>query len=341
MDEVGSSSRSEHNTTQDGFGEYDIGLDDVFGFLRESLPQILSSIGATLAVAVVYLLYATPVFTATTQLLFEAGSSQSFLDNIGGKNVLNARVIDSQLQLIRSQRVGRMVFASMPIKTLTPGLAKDKSLTKEQKMDAAVAILQGHIGVSRVGISNIIEISFKWKDPKKAADTANAIAEAFINEKFTARAESVKKGRIWLQERINNIRKQLNDAVVNLQKFKARRDYRIPSSADTGTDIIVLGKARKGKGKGKSVKAVDPNFTQLELEEQAKTYQKIYGSYLQAYADSIQRQLYPATAARIVSYATVPSRKSSPKTLIILLGSILLGGILGLGLALIRYARSS
>jgi len=65
-----------------------------------------------------------------------------------------------------------------------------------------------------------------------------------------------------------------------------------------------------------------------ELDTSAKTYRNIYENFLSQFTQSVQQQSFPSTEARIVTAATPPSSRSSPKTGLVLA----LATICGLGL---------
>jgi len=65
-----------------------------------------------------------------------------------------------------------------------------------------------------------------------------------------------------------------------------------------------------------------------ELETSAKTYRNIYENFLSQFTQSVQQQSFPSTEARIVTAATPPPSRSSPKTSLVLA----LATICGLGL---------
>jgi succinoglycan biosynthesis transport protein ExoP len=60
-----------------------------------------------------------------------------------------------------------------------------------------------------------------------------------------------------------------------------------------------------------------------------------YDDFLQRYTQTVQQQSLPITEARVITPATI-GEKTSPKALIVFAGSILLGGLVGFGLALGR-----
>ncbi|PPQ38802.1 GNVR domain-containing protein [Rhodoblastus acidophilus] len=75
------------------------------------------------------------------------------------------------------------------------------------------------------------------------------------------------------------------------------------------------------------------------LENETLTYKNIYTIYLQKAQDLIQQQSIPISNARVIADAELPTRSSSPKTLLILLVSVFLGGIGGGCWAMVREFR--
>ncbi|SFP81275.1 succinoglycan biosynthesis transport protein ExoP [Bradyrhizobium sp. Ghvi] len=73
-----------------------------------------------------------------------------------------------------------------------------------------------------------------------------------------------------------------------------------------------------------------------ELESNAQSYQAMYDNFLQRYMESVQQQSFPITEARVISAASAPLVKSSPKSLIVLAGAVLAGLLLGFGSAMAR-----
>jgi len=72
------------------------------------------------------------------------------------------------------------------------------------------------------------------------------------------------------------------------------------------------------------------------FESSAETYRALYDNFLQKYLQTLNQQTSPITEARVITAATPPSRKSWPKTTILLVGAASAGSLLGFGLALAR-----
>ena len=68
-----------------------------------------------------------------------------------------------------------------------------------------------------------------------------------------------------------------------------------------------------------------------DLESSAQSFRNLYDNFLQRFMEATQQQTFPITEARIITPASEPLRKSSPKTLLIL--AMAMAGGLGMGAA--------
>ncbi len=73
-----------------------------------------------------------------------------------------------------------------------------------------------------------------------------------------------------------------------------------------------------------------------QLESAAQTYHALFDNFQTHYMEATQQQSLPMTDARIITRATPPQEKYSPKTLLTLAVATIGGLALGLGLALLR-----
>jgi succinoglycan biosynthesis transport protein ExoP len=197
----------------------------------------------------------------------------------------------------------------------------------------ALARYQSNLYVRRVGVSYAIEILYTSDSPELAAKIANATAEAYIQEQFAARAQAAGRSNAWLEQRIDELRTHMNDAALNAQEFRAKRDYRIaPARAPA--------RPAQDNPAEQSQKAntVHRNNTIEELDATAHTYRRIYESYLGAYTESVQKQSYPVTNARVITAASPLIGQSHPKTELILALGGFAGCLLGFAIAFFRQS---
>ena len=325
-----------------------LSAEDIAWFARRYAAFVVLSAGVAVLAGLIYVLLQQPVFTAATQLLIDPKPTFLLREQMSeGNAILDTPQIESQIAVVKSERVLGKVAEKHEValtRLTSSGSAgllsrlRSKSPTpasKEEVRKGHVAQLQGNLEVKRIGLSHVLEISFRAPDRAHAALMANAVAEAFVRDQFDVRTEAARKGGEWLEERIDELRQQMNAAALAVQEFKARRDYRI---AGRQTDAAATATAEAAK-EGSGIKAPPKvEITSLEeLETRAYSYRKIYESYLQAYAETLQRQSYPIAGGRIIAIASAPARKSHPRAVLTLVLAGGLGAMAGLGLAVVVH----
>lgn len=320
-----------------------IALEDVRVVLTRYRLTIALPIVVLMALALVYIAMATPIYTATAQLLIEARSPTALKDSSGeGVATLDTPQVESQMALLRSEQITARVARKLSLvddvehngtrmawwRTMLRS-APVQPLSEEERFLNAQQHVQANLDVRRVGISYAIQISYRSSSASLAAAVADAVGSAYVEDQLRTRTEALRQSSAWLEERIDDLRRQMNAAALEVQEFKAKRDYRIVGRrADAGG----------GKSEPDGTSSGDNHVTLEDLESRAHTYRKIYESYLQAYAEAVQRQSYPGSNARIITKATPPQNRSHPKSLLILAIAGVLGALTGIGIAFMRHS---
>ncbi|WP_188609808.1 AAA family ATPase [Chelatococcus reniformis] len=297
-------------------------------FVLRHILIVLVAVAISVGGALAYVKLATPTYTARTQLLIDPKSSQLTRDEAQSSTIDSAQ-LESQMAVLRSERIAVAVIRQL-------GLLKNPAFVKPQTeelpegalLQQAVSAFGAGLDVRRSGLSYVIDLTFTSPDAKLAAQVANATADAYIHDQLDSRATSARVGSEWLERRVAQLREQMSTAALALQEFKAGRayrGYRDEQRGDAGAD----GSAQVQGG------TRDRN-TLEELESTAQAYKKIYESALQGYAEAVQRQSNPMVETRVLSPATTPLNKSHPRSTLIVAFGVLLGGLLGVGLAILR-----
>jgi uncharacterized protein involved in exopolysaccharide biosynthesis len=335
--------------------EVDVSLADIVVFLwrYKALIAIWMLLGAVLAVF--YVVTATPIFTAKAQVLIESRMPVTFREQVT-ENIatLDTPAVESQLAILLSENIAEKVvrkagfvdarpeeetsFLRNPFAWVRSLLAASAptdpaAVTQAEytRLREAITYLWTGMEVARLGLSHVIEISYSSSDRDLAAKVANLIADSYIEDQLETRAETARQGSIWLEKRIDTLRQQMNEAGLRVKEFKAKRDYRFPASSGQAEARTTDAPAAGG--------VEEQPATSLEnLESRASTYRKIYESYLQAYTESVQAQSYPVTNTRIITRATRPNGRSSPRGTKVLVIAVALGGMFGIGIALLLHS---
>jgi polysaccharide biosynthesis transport protein len=77
-------------------------------------------------------------------------------------------------------------------------------------------------------------------------------------------------------------------------------------------------------------------ITEMQLENNAKSYRTLYTDFLKKYMESLQQQSFPMASARVVFPALPPLDKSNIRGIIVVLMSALAGAAFGLGIGIAR-----
>ena len=317
-----------------------ITLTEIVGFLRRFRSSIAVSLAIPVACAAIYILTASPVYTARAQILLDPRTPQPLRDNADTSSAtFDSPYVESQIAVLKSEGIALAVARDLKLYqdaefagafvlptngSDAPGRANDGKDFERQR--AIVFAMVRSLDIQRTGSSYAIDINFTSRNPDKAATIANAIAAAFVKDQLDNRSETIQAGGRWLEQRIDELRKQMNAAAIEVQKFKLKRDYRIVEKPHSGA--LDAGTSSSG---GQNLPP-----TLEDLESTAQTYRRIYESYLQAYTESLQKQSLPVANARVITPATRLLSPSAPKKALIMGLAVLIGLLLGLSQALLR-----
>ena len=453
----------------------------IVSFLHRQFPVILIVLLVSLALGGLYLITATPRFTGHAVLLIDTHKTQVFQVQAPlGDLPIDSATVDTQIEILKSENiattvvkdlhlnedpefispkpglidrlVGFFTFAFIPtIPTFQQGTGSGPT-PEFRQMRSAIGTLDGNLAVKRAGLTYAVDIEFKSVRPDRAAQVANAVADAYVVDTLEAKYATTRRAASWLQERLTELRQELasaeravidyktknnivdtggrlineqqlaelNSALVQARAMTAESKARLdrvqqiiaagdvdPASSATATvadtlknDVInkirtqylehdakaSLLAARIGpnhlavvnlrnqmrelrrtifeelertaetfksdyeiaKAREESVeKSLKQTVTELQttneaqvtlhnLQASAETYRALYDNFLQRYMESVQQQSFPVSEARLITQATLPLHKSSPKSILIM-GLAAVGGLmLGVALGFIR-----
>jgi succinoglycan biosynthesis transport protein ExoP len=219
-------------------------VDWCLGLLRRQYVIILSCLVLGLTVGGVYLSVTPPTYTASALVMMDSRTGQFLPDrSIVGDTPLNSSWIDSQITIISSDELLASVAKALRLNTESE-FTDSRSLlrrwlfdlfgwenadSREPRSDSellqdAVAVLHKNLEVNRVGVSYVIEIKVRARDPDHAAQIANAIAEAYLTDLVTAKSQASRRASDWLEERLKTLRDQSSAAEQAVVVFKSKNN---------------------------------------------------------------------------------------------------------------------
>lgn len=112
---------------------------------------------------------------------------------------------------------------SKPENTAEPSAPMSEQQLLERKT-WLTAIIQNGVNVSGGEKTHLVEVTFRATNPEFAAEVANALVDAYIEQGFDSQLNRTQQTSEWLSERLVELKKTLDIAQQNLQEFLVRED---------------------------------------------------------------------------------------------------------------------
>jgi polysaccharide biosynthesis transport protein len=227
-------------------GEAGIGELVSFGvaFVRRQYIVILITAALVVAASIVYLRITPPTYMAQVQILLGNPRAQFVQQQsiIAEPNV-DLSQIETQLQILKSSAIAAAVITKLKLaddpafqpSTVFSLLHRVRGSvsgapivpqpdTSDQPSEAMIAAFQYRLLAYRVGVSNVIEVSFSWSNAARAAEIANAVANAYISDQLNAKFEANRSATSWLQQRLNELSEQALTAERAVSAYKGQNN---------------------------------------------------------------------------------------------------------------------
>jgi uncharacterized protein involved in exopolysaccharide biosynthesis len=128
-------------------------------------------------------------------------------------------VIDSQVEVLRSEEIKRKVFEAIGRPAATRLLDADGSA-----QDLFPRFAQA-LASKRIGLSSVIEVEVAGRDARAAALTANQWVDIYVRSLLAQKEEAGRTARSALAQRVADVRAQLLAADRTLQEFRNRNGF--------------------------------------------------------------------------------------------------------------------
>lgn len=127
-------------------------------------------------------------------------------------------------------------LAALSQQPASPGAAEISATEKEHQQRVAVLqAFQSRLSAQFKRRSFIITVAFTSESRQKAAQIANAIADAYVTDRLEASFENARRVTAWLGERLSGLRKDVNEAESAVEEYRAA--YGLRRKSDSGSTI--------------------------------------------------------------------------------------------------------
>lgn len=305
-------------------------------FIRRHLLITLLMCFVSICAALIYLIVATPTFTARAELVIDSKGAP-------GDPASVSTIVGSHIAIIKSEAVARAVIRRLAleedpefagkdgalrsmIRSLSRLLGARKPVAESDSMQYAQEAFERRLSAKRMGVTYIVEITFESSDPERAAQILNAVAETHILASMDAKYKANLRSEKWVKDRMNELSSQASTARKALADYHKNKGD-VAGSADT-----------VGGGNSSQSMATETQGDLRELEVAAEAAAKAYDNFLRMlrYMDATQQQSLPVFEARLLTEASPPYRASWPKARIVLGIAMVVGIFLGITIGMLR-----
>lgn len=213
-----------------------VNLAEFFHVLRRRIGLIILSVLVALALAVAYVLLASPVYTATTSIIIDPRERPP----IGSDQVLPPQnpdmiMTETQVKLITSETVLRRVVDKLNLLDDPdfgkPGLigrllvmlrGEPPAAEREKRIQGLITTLTDVAAVRRSERTYLFELDVRAKSAEKAAVLANAIAQAYIDDQTEVNDDYLRRQAKFVNERLIDLQTKVQEAENRAQDYRAR-----------------------------------------------------------------------------------------------------------------------
>ncbi len=237
----------------DPTAERQFDIQELLSELRRYSKLFAAVFGFMFVMVLAVMILQVPKYTSTSQVLISEDNSQPLPGQVQAApdQQPDQTAVESEVELIKSRTIAERVIDQLnlqndpefnparqaptligtikdtiTLKSLREKMQRDKTagtpaeVTAKIERQNVVDALEGKLGVNRVGLTRVIEISFTSAFKEKAALIANAWAQQYIEQKFATSEAANQKQTAFLSARIDGLRAQVETAQRAVAQYK-------------------------------------------------------------------------------------------------------------------------
>ena len=226
---------------------------DIWSFLRRHMLVLIALTLAGTGLGGLYLAETEPTYSAIARIVIDHEQARiASQDPSTGTIIIEAAEIASEVEIVKSEAIARAVIRRLnlledpeiqdssswrsrlrssvaPLLSMLTGDGRESESNgivqdEEHLMRRTMAGFLSRVSVNRVGQSYVLEIGYTSTDPTKAARTANAIADAYMEISLEARSAALTQGAAWLENRLMELGQKAQAAALGVEEFRNAHD---------------------------------------------------------------------------------------------------------------------
>jgi succinoglycan biosynthesis transport protein ExoP len=256
----------------------EIDLMQIFAVAKRRWYILIFGLLAGLVLGVAHAVTSTSIYTSSVHISVGSSDTETTreLSGISGEG-LDEKQIVTEIQVLRSEQIAARVVDDLNLTENTAFLTNPENgprkamstaksalrylanaaiaLFREEipelhpataelnagERQAAIGRLRANMQVSQIGRSRVLQVSYTSVSPQLAAQIANAIANAYIEDQLASKYEATQRATNWLKERSDQLRVQSGLLDKAVETFRQQHNLiGVGGDLSSDTELEVL-----------------------------------------------------------------------------------------------------
>ncbi|MGA0545818.1 polysaccharide biosynthesis tyrosine autokinase [Brevundimonas sp. VNH65] len=227
---------------------------------RRRLKLFVAILLLAVTAAILVTARATPLFTATANVTINTRQS-TVVDSQAVLSGLTAdsSVVDTEVEILKSRHLTERVVDGLKLENdpefnsdlVQPGplqmtlggvaalfgarpdtaSARLDAVARQRNKEAVVEAVRARLGIRRVGLTYVMNVSFASENPAKAARIANAYVERYLLEQLETKFDATRQANEWLNVRLGELRGEVQAAEAAVAQYQSANNLLSASGA--------------------------------------------------------------------------------------------------------------
>jgi capsular exopolysaccharide synthesis family protein len=229
--ELSPARRSQALAREVGPQRNDISLTEICAVIRKRKLAVLGCLGFTLALASLYCIMAPRKYEATARVVINPDNSNPLGIAMGDMNPFTDASLmqETQVRVMQSDAVAWDVIQQLKLDQ-NQEFAPTKKGERREPIEAItplhryrlLANFHGRLNVASVPKTALVELRFRSKDPKLAADIVNAVANVYMERNFRTRYNATMQASDWLAKQLDDLKAKAESSQQQFAEFQKK-----------------------------------------------------------------------------------------------------------------------
>ena len=228
-------------------------LEDVWRILKKRKHWVINTAAATTAVAVVWAIFAVPMYRSEAALLIEPNTPNVLdIDQVISSAKGTEEYYETQYEILRSRSLAERVILTEGLATEPafanavsgPRSALRSALRSMQSGPATHEVEQARLlrryadslRVRPYRDTQLVRVAFTSPDGRLSARVANAHANAFINQGLQLRSAASEEARDFLETKLDELKNRVKESEFALNEYRKKHGI---ISLDSKANLVI------------------------------------------------------------------------------------------------------